>query len=155
MKKQLIILIFVSILIFFSCNKNEQRNINIVSFTEFPVTEEIENQIITFRNVQASDLFSVEDILIVKQGWVDRGVYIKYFDKNTLKFLGQTGKHGRGPGEIVNPDFPAVDIKNKKVYLIDQGRNRDVFEFDIEKSIKDIDYIPEKLFEVGNERLFV
>ena len=148
--------IYIFLFIFlFSCRNEQQDEAKIIKFTEFPETVNVRCQVKPFAGVKAASLFFTKDYLVINQAWIEQGYFLKFYDKESLKFLGQTAGHGRGPGELVLPQFCSVNSNENMVYLVDQGRNRDIFEIDIEKAVNSTDYKPQKLFEIGNEKEFV
>ncbi len=135
-----------------SCDNQEK---SVIRFTEFPETVKKTTVTKTLKsNYQISDFFITGNILITVNVWVENGYYITYFDKNTLEYIGRTGRRGKAPGEVVRAMYPTIDHENKKIFLTDEGGNRKIYEFDIEASIKDTDYIPKKLFEIGMNRYY-
>jgi hypothetical protein len=150
-------LFFTIIVLFISCAENKQSvHTKETSFTEFKDTLEIKTNIKYFKqNVQADKLFIVDNIMIVTQNWIDNGFYIKYFDINSLEFIGQAARKGKGPDEISMGAYPSVDPQGKHIYICDNARNRTIYKFDIQSSIKNPFYKPIKLFEIGTTILDV
>lgn len=113
MKKKLVVYLFL--IFFFLCNYLKAEKVELVKKYEFG-SDEKEEEI----------FFRVIDIKVDPDGNIfilDSGNNcIKKFSRH-YKFLGETGKQGQGPGEMMNPLGLAIDTKGN-VYLNDLGNRR-------------------------------
>lgn len=145
-----------SAFILFSCNSNEDISLKIKNFTSFPKSTKKKVILKNFRTkISAYNIFVIDDKLVVYNVWVDNGYYISFFNKNTLEFLGAAAKKGKAPNEIINCEGITTNACSKKIFIIDFGRNNSVYELDVEKSINNKNYFPEKLNELGADKEFV
>lgn len=69
-----------------------------------------------------SELYIIDDILIVKEMFPKGEKAIHLFNKNTFKYLTSTGIMGKGPGEISNPGILGIDRKNRIFWVPDNGK---------------------------------
>jgi hypothetical protein len=137
----------IVILSFFSCKQIEHSKIE---FTEFPETINKSTELRLFEGkVQYACTYTFDSILAAIDPWTERGFCIKYYNKTTMKYLGQTGRIGKAPDEIIRPMYPTIDRTGKRIFIVDEGRNRKIFEYSVEKSLKDTSYIPKAIFEIG------
>ena len=73
----------------------------------------------------------------------DRGIYI--LNKETLELIQQTGKIGKGPGEIGRYGTIFTDVKKNRFYVADFGKNK-IWKYSLDSIVADPSYFPQEQF---------
>ncbi len=132
-------IIFITVFLF---------SVNLFSFTLDKVLEigNEENEKYTF--------FSIGDITADEDGNIyvfdNKGYVLRKYNRRG-KFLGQTGKKGKGPGDFSSPS--SLSYYGDRIFVFDQGNNR-IAVYD--KKLRLISYINSKNFPLlGSQSFFV
>jgi hypothetical protein len=97
-----------------------------------------------------SELYLIDDILIVSEVAPKGEKGIHLFNKNTFRYLTSIGVLGRGPGEIASIGGIGIDRKNRILWVRDDG-NKVMWKFPLDSVLNNEMFKPKIKLEMNDE----
>ena len=97
-----------------------------------------------------SQLYLIDDILIVSEVSPKGEKGIHLFNKNTFKYITSTGYLGRGPGEIASLGGIGIDRKNRILWIQDHG-NKVMWKFPLDSVLNNEMFKPKIKLKLNND----
>lgn len=86
-------------------------------------------------------LYMQNECLIIRDSKsIDCQIYL--FDKRNFRYLAATAPLGEGPNEITNIGHIASDVKRRRFYVNDHGKQK-IFSYDLDSVLVNPDYVPQ------------
>lgn len=133
MKKFIIELLFLSLIISFSCNRQDARNILIIN--SFPKEQNIIGE--SHEIFISPQFMGICDTLLFIINNKKENI-VNVFNSTNLSFIGSFGNRGKGPNEYMSAQFYGqytIDNKGINVWIMD-GNSRKLHLINVEESLK-------------------
>ena len=130
------VILFAVICCFVSCGTRGEK----ISFTDFEHEYELKAEYAGIEeNYRYSIIHPYDSLYILTNNPMDTH-QIHLYDEN-FEYLISSGITGKGPGEIINPFWAALDDKNGIIWFLDMGR-REFLKYPVDHIINDPGFIP-------------
>jgi hypothetical protein len=126
--------------------KYQNRRDNIVN-----VRERIRE--IDFKDIYISNIswpYLIDNYLLVRD-YKSPDKQIHIFNKNNFDHITSIANRGKGPGEIANIGYIAVDNTCRQFYVMDDGKQR-IFSYHLDSVLTNSSYIPEVKVETNKKQ---
>jgi len=145
MKNLLYLILIIGLSLFNSCDSIHDNDSPNRIFKSFPKTEKLYSQeiIISKETSSMGDIVIKDSILIMKNSYDRSEKLFHFFHKNSLLYLGATGRTGKGPGEYNGARLVESIGKSDDLHILDLN-NRKLFFLNIDSILKNPVYIPYK-----------
>jgi len=120
-----------------------------IRFTKFPQTFQLKGTRVNIKEIFRVGMVSVYDSVLIISNTAESENQFHIYDRKSFKYLGSSGKVGRGPSEIVNPGLATLDSKKGVFWFLDFG-SRKIWKFNIERMVKVRNYLPESFVPMPN-----
>lgn len=138
--KKIVLYVFLSSVLS-SCSNHQDNGFQTIvkpdKLVEVPLNE----------MAKAGYFYEIKNYIIMQDPYsTNEGIFL--FDKNSLNYLGKTGKIGRGPNEIGR--YGSIFCKKDYFYITDFGKQK-IWKFNIDSVINNEKYYPKPIldFQLG------